>query len=240
MRHYEISLLKRETIAEGTSAFYFEKPQGFSFKPGQFFEITLLDPPETDTEGNTRAFSIASAPHEEMLMIATRMRDTAFKRVLASLPLGNKIKMEGPFGSFTLHNDTAKPAVFLMGGIGITPVRSIVMHAAHEKLPHQLFLFYSNRRPEDAVFLKELQNLTARNPRYAFIGTMTAMENSKAPWEGERGYISEAMLTRYVPRGLSPLYYSAGPQEMVAAMRKILNDARVDDDFIRTEEFSGY
>lgn len=143
---HTVKLLGRGPVAEGTMAFHFEKPQGFQFTPGQSLDFTLLDPPETDAEGNMRTFSIASAPFEEQITIATRMRDTAFKRVLKTVPLGLGVKMEGPMGSFTLHKNTAKPAVLLAGGIGITPFRSIVRHAGHEKLPHKIFLFYANRR----------------------------------------------------------------------------------------------
>jgi ferredoxin-NADP reductase len=75
-------LKDREEVAKGTMAFQFEKPSGWTFKAGQYLDMTLLDPPETDSEGNVRSFSIASGPHEDTLMVATRMRDTAFKRVL--------------------------------------------------------------------------------------------------------------------------------------------------------------
>lgn len=89
--------------------------------------MTLLDPAETDSEGNTRAFSIASAPQEDTLMIATRMRDTAFKRSLKAMPAGTAVKIEGPFGNLTLHNNAARAAVLLAGGIGITPFRSMAL-----------------------------------------------------------------------------------------------------------------
>src|SRR5690242_20796310 len=115
----------RLEVAEATTAFYFEKPPGFEFKPGQSTDLTLVDPPETDSEGNVRTFSIASAPFEDHLMFATRMRDTAFKRSLKTVPLGTLVKMEPAMGSFTLHKNSAKPAVLLTGGIGITPFFSI-------------------------------------------------------------------------------------------------------------------
>ncbi|PTQ83031.1 flavin-dependent oxidoreductase [Nitrosospira multiformis] len=87
------------------------------------------------------------------------MRDTAFKRVLKKIPLGTEFKMEGPGGSFTLHNNKAIPAVFLAGGIGITPVRSIVLQAIHDQVARDLFVFDSNNRPEDAAFLDDLEQL---------------------------------------------------------------------------------
>src|SRR5580700_11947518 len=128
-----IKLISRQEVAERTVAFHFEKPPNWTFKAGQCLDITLLDPTETDAEGNTRTFSIASAPHEETLMVATRIRDTAFKRVLQSMPLGSAVKIEGPSGNLTLHNNATRAAAFLAGGIGITPFRSILFRAAKEK-----------------------------------------------------------------------------------------------------------
>src|ERR1035441_6250224 len=162
-------LLSRHEVAERTMAFRFEKPSNWTFEAGQFLDMTLLDPSETDAEGNTRTFSIASGPHEATLMVATRMRNTAFKRVLNTMPPGSAVKIEGPSGSLTLDNDVKRAAVFLAGGIGITPFRSIVFRAAREKLPHRIFIFYSNRRPEDAPFLDELQALEKENPNYSMI-----------------------------------------------------------------------
>ena len=238
--YFSVKLRSREEVAEGTMAFRFEKPAGWTFKAGQSMDMTLVDPAETDSEGNTRAFSIASAPQEDSLMVATRMRDTAFKRTLKTLLLGSTVKIEGPFGNLTLHNNAAKTAVLLAGGIGITPFRSMVVRAAREKLPHRIFLFFSNRRPEDAPFLEELRAAERDNPNYKLIATMTEMEKSKRPWHGETGLVNAGMLSKYLKDAQSPVYYIAGPPAMVKAMREILSKQSVDDDDIRTEEFSGY
>jgi ferredoxin-NADP reductase len=220
-------------------AFHFAKPAEFHFRAGQYLDLTLIDPPESDAEGNIRGFSIASPPFENDLMIATRMRDTAFKRVLAQgAPL--KVKLEGPGGSFVLHNKLERPAVFLAGGIGITPFFSIIRQATHEKRAQQLYLFYSNHRPEDAAFLDDLNKIAEANPNFHFIATMTKMEASKRAWSGEREVLNEEMLRRYLPSLQGPIYYIAGPPGLVAAMRRTLTAAGVDEDDIRTEEFSGY
>lgn len=240
MMAYQSKLKARDKIAEGTMAFHFEKPAGFQFKPGQYADLTLINPAETDSEGNVRTFSIASAPYEGELLFATRMRDTAFKRVLSSVPLGTEVKLEGPMGSFTLHKNPAKAAVFLAGGIGITPFRGILRQAAKDKLPHQLYLFYSNRRPEDAAFLAELQNLSESSPLFIFIPSMAEMERSKRSWSGERGFINREMLVKHFCDLNGPIYYVAGPPAMVAAMQQMLTKAGVNEDDIRTEEFGGY
>jgi len=221
-------------------AFHFEKPTGFDFKPGQSADLTLPNPPETDAEGNVRTFSIASAPFEDQLMFATRMRDTAFKRSLKKMPLGTVVKMDSAMGSFTLHKNSAKPAVFLAGGIGVTPFSSIVRQADHDRAPHKLYLFYSNRRPEDAPFVEVLQNLEKTNPQFRFIATMTEMRRSKKTWNGETGRIDQEMLSKYLNELRGPIYYVAGPPALVSGMRKMLVASGVDEDNIRSDEFSGY
>jgi ferredoxin-NADP reductase len=237
---YASKLLSRVEVAEGTMAFHFAKPSQFDFKPGQSADVTLYNPPETDAEGNTRTFSIASSPFESQLMFATRMRDTAFKRSLKKIPLGTAVKIDSPMGSFTLYKNPAKPAVFLAGGIGITPFVSIVGQADRDRLPHKLYLFYSNRRPEDAPFLEALQKLEKSNPNFHLVCTMTAMPQSKQEWKGETGLIDKEMLSRHLASLQGPIYYVAGPPPMVAAMRKMLVEANVDEDDIRTEDFAGY
>jgi ferredoxin-NADP reductase len=233
-------LQKSEPVAEGTMAFHFAKPAGFEFRAGQSIDLTLLDPPETDAEGNTRAFSLSSAPFDGDLMITTRMRDTAFKRVLGKASPGLDVKLDGPSGSFVLHRKADRPAVFLAGGIGITPFLSIVRQAAHEKATHQLYLFYSNRRPEDAPFLKVLMETEEQNPNFHLIPTMTHAADSHIEWGGETGFIDKTMLVKHLPAIQGPIYYIAGPPAMVTAMRGMLADAGADEDDIRTEEFPGY
>lgn len=231
-----VKLIKKEEVANETMAFHFEKPVGFTFKAGQFADFTLLNPSETDEEGNIRGFSLAHAPYEGELMIATRMRDTAFKRVLKNLPLGTELKLDAPYGNFVLHKTETTPAVFLTGGIGITPVRSIIAQASHDRLPHKIVLFYSNKTPQDTAFLQDLQSFTKENPNFTFVPVMTRDET----WNGEKGHITKEMLTKYIPDVMTPIYYLSGPASMVATMRQILMDAQVNEDNIRTEEFSGY
>lgn len=240
MSVYKSKLKSRAEVAERTMAFYLEKPPDFQFRAGQYLDLTLIDPPEIDSQGAVRTFSIASAPYEHDLVVATRMRDSAFKRVFASLPLGTEIKLEGPMGSFTLHKNPSRAAVFLAGGIGITPFRGMLRHATNEKLAHPLYLFYANRRPEDAAFLDELRQLSQSNPHFVFVPTMTEMEKSKCNWSGERSFINREMLIKHFCDLQGPIYYVAGPPAMVAAAREMLTKANIDEDDIRTEEFGGY
>jgi len=230
MARHEVALTRREELAEGTMAFHFEKPAGFSFKPGQSASFTLLDPP-AEPNSVRRTFSLASAPFEDELMVATRMREGShFKRALKALPLGAKLRLSGPLGDMTLHEDAARAAVFIAGGIGITPFRSLLLQADHDRLEHRLFLAYSNRRREHAAFLGELQSLERRNDRFRLLALMTDTD----------GMLDEEKLERLAGAAPAPVYYLAGPPAMVEAMKATLARRGVGTDDVRSEEFFGY
>ena len=236
---FEAALVGRELVAERTMTFRFAKPADWTYRAGQFVDITLLDPPETDAEGNTRGFSISSAPSEGLIMITTRLRDTAFKRVLQAMPLGTPVKIEGPFGDLRLHH-ADRPAVVLTGGIGITPFRSILLETIGAgSLPYPVVVLYANRRPEDAAFLDELRALAEQDANLRFVPTMSGL-NASDTWEGERGHIDASMLGRHLDGVTNAIYYLTGPPGMVHGLRTMLIDAGVDEDDIRTEEFTGY
>ena len=133
------TLRAREDVAEGTMAFHFDKPTGFAFKAGQAVELLIADPAGGANDVG-HAFSIVSAPFEGELVIATRMRDSAYKRALKAMRPGAKVRLDGPFGSLTLHNKRARAAVLIAGGIGITPFMSMIRQAAHERLAQPIAL----------------------------------------------------------------------------------------------------
>ncbi|GAA0590863.1 FAD-dependent oxidoreductase [Virgibacillus siamensis] len=233
-----IKLLKKEEVANDTMAFHWEMPDGFEFRAGQFGEFTLINPGETDEEGNTRPFSFVYAPSENELVTATRMRDSAFKRVLKDMPEGTEVKFDGPHGNFTLHKTESTPAVFLIGGIGITPIRSMIAEATKNKTSHDMTLLYSNHTLDDAPFMSDFEKFEEQNSNFKFVPVMTQTDSDE--WNGESGHIDEEMLKRYVSDVSTPIYYLAGPPDMVKAMYKLLVDAGANEDNIRAEEFSGY
>jgi ferredoxin-NADP reductase len=240
MRNCRAILKRRDSLCNGTTSLYFEKPDGFAFKPGQFANFTVDSPIATDAGGNTRTLSIASAPHEKDLMVAMRMRDTGFKRAASELPIGTPFLLEGPYGNLILHRDIERPAVFLAGGIGITPFRSMIRHATEIGSARRISLFYSIRRIEEAAFLTELREIEELNPHFSFIPTITRSDGLPQHWRGELGHITKSMLTKWLPDLQVPIFYIAGPPDMVTGMREILCEADVSDDDIRAEEFAGY
>lgn len=241
MAKHAVRLLSRNPVAQGTLSFHLEKPAGFGFSPGQSLDLILAAPDApADSHDIRHTFSIVSAPHENELVVATRMRDSAYKLKLGALAAGSRVMIEGPFGVMTLHPDSARAAVFIAGGIGITPFMSMLRQAAHNAIPQDLLLLYSNRRPEDTAFLAELQALEQRNPRFRLAATMTDMAKSKQTWKGETQKLDSARVRQAVQGLAAPVFYISGPPGMVDAMRTILLEAGVTEEDIRSEEFYGY
>jgi ferredoxin-NADP reductase len=184
-----------------------------------------------------------------VITITTRLRDSAFKRNLQVMPLGTRVKIDGPFGDLAFDAG-ARPAVVLTGGIGITPFRSILVEAAASGgLVQPVVVVYSNRRPHDAPFLTELSELAETDQTLTFVPTMTAAVPSDG-WTGERGHIDIPLLRRHLQDVSSAIYYLAGPSEpiyyitgpvgLVHALRMMLLDVGIGEADVRTEEFTGY
>jgi len=123
---------------------------------------------------------MASAPFENELSFVIRLSNSAFKEELRSLPLGSEIQMSGAAGHFVLREDSRRPAVFLAGGIGLALFRSILCQTFHDRSRRDMFLFYSNRRPEDAAYLGELLKFEKEHRNFRLITTMTRMASSQS------------------------------------------------------------
>lgn len=230
MNTYEVLLEGHQEVAAGTLAFRFTKPPGFAFKPGQAITLLLPDPPP-EANSRQRIFSLVSAPFEAELVIATRMREgSAFKHALKHLPAGAKLQLRGPRGTMTLHEDRSRAAVFIAGGIGITPFMSILRQAAHDRLDQHLLLICSNRRPEDTPFLAELQALALHYGNFRMLARMTDRD----------GFVDAAAIKSLVGDAARPVYYLAGPPAMVDAMKAVLRGAGVGDADVQSEQFYGY
>jgi ferredoxin-NADP reductase len=234
---FATSLVGRENVARATAAFRLARPDGFSFEAGQAVNLTLIEPPETDAKGNSRTFSVASAPSEATLQIATRMRDTAFKRVLGSLTPGAALKLRGPMGKFTLPEDLSRPVVLLAGGIGITPFMSMLREEERLDSRRPCVLLYSNRTPADAPFLGELEAMAGRLSRFRLVATMTEAVPVAGSWGG---MADPEFLSREIPEARGSIHYLAGPPAMVASLRRALAAADIPEADVRTDEFYGY
>lgn len=229
---------KRE-VAKGTLLVVFDLlGREVDFVAGQYFWVTLLDPPYEDERGPRRHISVVTSPNERgVLGLCTRLRDTAFKRALAELPIGAEVEVEEPKGSFLLPEEADGPFVFVAGGIGITVFRCMLRYIAEERLGHRVTLVYSNRDRESTAFLDELEELERDVPNLRLVLTMT----NEPDWGGESRRIDAQLLRDHLGDELDAFtYLIAGPPAMVEGVVGALQAAGVPEERIRADRFSGY
>jgi ferredoxin-NADP reductase len=233
------TIKEKEQVAKGTLLVKFDLGgEDVDFEPGQYFFVTLLDPPYDDERGLRRHITVVTSPNERgVLGLATRLRDSAFKKSLAELPVGTQVEVEPPKGKFTLPEDTSRPLVFVAGGIGITVFRVMLRWIAEEGLPYRVTLLFSNRNRAETAFFDELRELEQRLPDFRLVLTMT----DDPGWDGERRRMDAQFFRDHVGDliGEATLMV-AGPPAMVEAMKEALAKAGVAEDRIRAERYSGY
>jgi len=263
----EIELTLLEKIkSEGTDvmSFKFSKKQGeqkkwgedsqnikeiLDYKAGQFafFDIGEV---YNDSKGPIRHFTISSSPTEDFIMLSTRIRDSPYKQRLASLEKGAKVKVRGPQGEFVIHEDYSKTAIFVSGGIGVTPFRSMIKYATDMQLPLKIIMFDSNKNKESVLFKKEIDEWTSQNKNISIIYNLTEEKNPQEQqsspmdiWKGEYGRIDKAMILRYVDSSTlkDSLFYICGPPNMLKAMKSLIQEElKIPEEKIKVEEFTGY
>jgi ferredoxin-NADP reductase len=229
---------KRE-VAKGTLLVTFDLlDEEVDFTPGQYFFVTLPDVGYEDDKGLRRHITVVTSPNEKgVLGLATRMRESAFKRSLAELPVGADVEVEPPKGSFALPPDGSRPLVFVAGGIGITVFRSMLRYIQEEGLSYRVTLIYSNRDRESTAFLDELRELEEEIPNFRLILTMT----QDPSWEGEARKIDAQFFKDHLEEDLNQYtFLVAGPPGMVKGMQEALADAGVEEQNIVAERYSGY
>lgn len=206
--------------------------------PGQYFFVTLPNIGYDDERGLRRHISAVTAPSERgVLGLATRLRDSAFKRTLRELSVGAEVDVEPPKGAFALPEDTSRPLVFVAGGIGITVFRSMLLHIRDEQLPYRVTLVYSNRDSESTAFLDELGELEQELPDLRLILTMT----QDPAWEGETRKVDARFLRDHFGADLDGhTFVVAGPPGMVEAVQVALQEAGVGEEHVLAQRFSGY
>lgn len=246
---YNLLLQERQAL-EGTDILTFkfskqekdEPKRKLEYIAGQFafFNIGNVN---NDSKGPIRHFTIASSPTENFILISTRIRDSPYKKRLESLQDGATVKVRGPEGKFTLHEDYSMPAVLLSGGIGVTPFRSMIKYATDKNLSIRIIMFDSNRNQQNILYKTEFDNCAKINKNLEIIYTVTEDQTVEGEWKGETGRINVEMLKRYLnPDDFeNSIFYVCGPPAMIEAMQQILkNNLQIPTERIRVEEFTGY
>ncbi|MEW6603554.1 MAG: Rieske 2Fe-2S domain-containing protein [Thermoproteota archaeon] len=232
---------KEELRGTDIMTFRFIKEEEFpTYKAGQY-AFFPLEGVANDPKGPVRHFTLASSPTEAHVIISTRIRESPYKQRLKQLQQGTKVKISEPQGEFVLQDDYSKPAVFLSGGIGVTPFRSMVKYATDNQLPLRIVMFDSNRSRENILYKKEFDQWSSKNKNLKIIYAVT--DEDPAGWSDEKGRIDKAMIMRHLDNDQleNSIFYVCGPPGMLKAMQNILkNELHIPDDRIKVEEFTGY
>jgi ferredoxin-NADP reductase len=229
---------KRE-VAKGTLMVVFDLlGHEVDFQAGQYFWVELLNPPYQDDKGSRRHISVVTSPNDRgVLGLCTRLRDSAFKRSLAELPVGAEVDVEDPKGTFLLPEQTERPYVFVAGGIGITVFRSMLLFIHESGLAHRVTLVYSNRDRESTAFLEELAQLEQSMSNLSVVFTMT----DDPDWVGETRHVDAEMLRDTLDGELGDYeFLVAGPPAMAEAVVESLHGAGLPEEQVRADRFSGY
>ncbi len=233
--------LVKETreVCQGTLLVVFDlQGEEVDFRPGQYFWVELPNRGYEDEKGLRRHISVVTSPTERgVLGLCTRLRDTAFKKTLAELQVGDEVDVERPKGDWQLPEDTSPHYVFIAGGIGITVFHSMLRYIADTGDSYRVTLVYSNRDRASTPFLDELQEFERTLPDFQLVLTMTQDES----WEGESRYVSADLLRDHLDRELRDYtYLVAGPPAMVEAVAGQLSAAGVPEERVLPDRFSGY
>lgn len=229
---YSVTFVGSSAHCPATSSFFFTRPQGYRYTPGQFLSLTL----QTRDADVTKQFSHCDAPGDPHTQIMTRLTGSAFKDALAALVPGDTVTMRGPAGRLVLPKGTTK-AGFLVGGVGITPMRSIVRDAVQKDTGLTSLVFDGNLDETCIPLREEFDSWERAQPAIRFVHVL---ERPTDAWEGERGFITAETVLRHCDPLDGWHWFVAGPPAMTEAMRGVLTRLGIPEERSSFESFAGY
>lgn len=232
-------LKEKTTIAHDIFSFSFGLQKRLLFIPGQYMEWTLPHA-HVDSRGNRRYFTIASSPTEESLLLGVKFypRGSSFKKALATMDRTNPIVAAQVSGEFILPDDPTKKCVFIAGGIGITPFRSMIKYLIDTSQKRTITLFYMNKTADDIVYTDVFDK--ANDLGISTIYTITDTDAVPKNWQGNIGRIDANMIQKAVPDYTQRLFYLSGPHVMVTGFAKTLQEMGIKKKNIKKDYFPGF
>jgi len=234
-----LRLNKKIQMAPGIVDFVFKPSQKLAFVPGQYMEFTLAHP-QTDSRGNRRYFTLASSPTENLMHVGVRFSDqgSSFKQAMYSMDGRAKMIAAQIAGDFTLPSNPQQKLVFIAGGIGITPFRSMLKYLLDMRQQRDIVVFYVNRNVDEIVYRDVLNAAEARLGIKTFY-TLTDISAVPRSWPGLVGRISARMIQVSVPDYQERTYYLSGPPDMVRGNEQVLRSLHIKPDQIKKDFFPG-
>jgi glycine betaine catabolism B len=210
----------------------FPKPVGFSFMPGQYMMVTL----SVGGKPVSKPFTLSSSPTESFLEFTKRLTDSEYSTALKAVKLGDSIWLDAPYGIFTFMGEYPK-VVFLAGGIGITPFRSICQYSTDTKQTSNIILFYGCKNPNDMTFKEEFMEMQQKNPNIKVVFVAAEADNN---WKGTRGFINVDLIKAEAPDFAERMFYACGPPPMVVAMQKLISELGLLSGRLKIEALAGH
>jgi ferredoxin-NADP reductase len=205
------------------------------YEPGQFFFLTI----RINGQKALHHFSFSSSPSDKgYIEFTKRITQHEFSQALDKMPQSSWAHLQGPQGDFVLPAQGNK-LVFLTGGIGITPVRSMLRYLTHQKRDHDIILLYGNSNLEDTVFRDELDGLAGSHPSIK-VEYILSGPNIPANWKGKTGLITKDLVVELVPDYEQRLFYVSGPPKMVMTLVEQLTALKIPQERIKRDSFTGY
>ncbi|MFA6636656.1 MAG: FAD-dependent oxidoreductase [Candidatus Omnitrophota bacterium] len=234
---YVLEVLDVVRRVDGVKSFRLARPEGFSFKPGQWMFVHL----DINGKEEKKPLSFSSSPTETgHVEFTKRLTDSNFSKTLDAVQKGGRIKVKMPYGTFTFDGELEKIAL-LSGGIGITPFRSICANASDKRFDADIVLLYGNRTPESIIFKDDLDRMMETNDRFRAVYTITGPDVHKTNWKGCSGTITSEMVKREIPDHKERVFFLCGPPGMVECLISMLKtELKIPDSKIRKENFTGY
>lgn len=209
-------------ITQNIFNFTFSATQKFSFLPGQYMEWTLSHP-KTDSRGNRRYFTIASSPTEKDIMLGVRfnVNGSTFKDALSHLSEKSEIIASQITGDFVMPKDRKRKLVFIAGGIGVTPFRSMVKYLIDTKDKRDIIILYTAKNISEFAY-KDIFDDAVKKIGVKVIYTITDAKNIPANWEGHTGRINGSLIEKEIPDFKERMFYLSGPNTMLESFEKTL------------------
>jgi glycine betaine catabolism B len=235
-----LKLKKAVQVAPNTAEFVFDADSSLHFKPGQYLEFTLGHD-KADNRGNRRYFTIASSPTEKELRLGVKFypQPSSFKKALVQMDNGDTIIASQLSGDFVLPRNKKKKLVFIAGGIGITPFRSILKYLIDTGQKRDIVLIYSNKQEADIVY-KDIFEQAAKVLGIKTIYTLTDLKNMETKWTGRTGAVDGRMILEEIKDWQQRTYYISGPPSMVTGIEKTITNLGLGSRRIKTDFFPGF